>query len=270
MSDLKEKTLAQWEQINRASVRRFGDNSFAEEAALAVMEGIQENNWQRVRAYGGKSTFTTYLRAITLRLLEDFSRSRFGRVRPPLWVKTLGGIWGKLFIALCLERLAVSDAVEVVAQNQITVEKKEIEEAAYELLARIIDCGTDRGLEVSYSETDHVGSETIGSGQSDYLEENGRDKMLHHLFQCILGEEHAAVSKDMGERFDSLDIQLQPEEKILLKLSFQDGLNVTAAGRFLGLTRYQAHGKMNRMMKRIRTEFERTGMDQEILAMLRP
>ncbi len=269
MLEIKGKTLEQWGQINRAAVRRFGDNSFAEEAALAVMEGLEANNWQRVRAYGDKSTFRTYIRTITGRLLEDFARSKFGRVRPPLWVKTLGGIWSKLFIALCLERLVVREAVEVVSQRQLSVEKKDIEHAAYELLSRIVDCGTDQGLEVRYNEVDHVENEPTFPGQKEHLENQERDKMLYHLFQCILGDDQTAVLDDIGKSFDSLNIQIQPEEKLLLKLCFQEDLSVAAAGRLLGLTRYQAHGKMRRMMIRIRTEFERTGMDQKVLEMLR-
>ncbi len=99
MADWKKKTVEQWERINRAAVRRFGDNSFAEEAALAVMEGLEANDWQRVRGYNGKAAFSSYVMALTARLLEDFARTRFGRVRPPVWVKTMGGIWSKLFVA---------------------------------------------------------------------------------------------------------------------------------------------------------------------------
>ena len=130
MVDWKKKTVEQWEKINRAAVRRFGDNSLAEEAALAVIEGLEFNDWQRVRGYSGKASFSTYVMVLTARLLEDFARTRFGRVRPPLWVKTMGGIWSKLFTALCLERLKVSEAVEVVFQRQFTSEKKEIDDAA--------------------------------------------------------------------------------------------------------------------------------------------
>ncbi|WP_228854989.1 RNA polymerase sigma factor [Desulfomarina profundi] len=91
VTDWKTQTLAHWEQINRMAVRRFGDTVLAEEAALSVMERLEEDNWKRVRAYCGKATFSTYLQVLTGRILEDFARSRFGRVRPPSWVKVLGG-----------------------------------------------------------------------------------------------------------------------------------------------------------------------------------
>ncbi len=116
------------------AVRRFGEGVLAEEAALAVIDGLRADNWYRLTAYNEKATFATFIRTLTVRLLEDFARKRFGRVRPPLWVKTFGGIWEKLFTALCLERLPVTDAVEIVLQRQMGIKKTEIENAAYSYL----------------------------------------------------------------------------------------------------------------------------------------
>ncbi len=88
--------------------------------------------------------------------------------------------------------------------------------------------------------------------------------MLKYLFQTILGREEKELSEDGIKKFQGLQIQLEPRDKMLLKLCFQDGLGVAAAGRLLGQTRYQAHGKMRRIMKRIRREFERIGLDKEL------
>ena len=215
MVDWKRKTIEQWEKINRAAVRRFGDNSFAEEAALAVMEGLEDNDWRRIRGFSGKASFSTYVMTLTTRLLEDFARSRFGRVRPPLWVKTMGGIWSKLFIALCLERLKVGEAVEVVFQRQLTAERKEIEAAAYSLLGRIPDCGTERGYEVEYDEIYHGETPSGALQQGEKAEENERERMLKYLFQTILGEGEKVISKEAAGKLQSLKIQLQPQEKML-------------------------------------------------------
>lgn len=117
------------------AARRFGQGVVAEEAALAVIDGLRADNWRRMRGYNEQAVLTTFIRVLTARLLEDFARKRFGRSRPPLWVKTFGGIWSILFTALCLERLPVSEAVEIVLQRQTAAGRKEIESAAYNLLA---------------------------------------------------------------------------------------------------------------------------------------
>jgi len=269
MTDWKKRAVEQWENINKAAVRRFGDNSLAEEAALAVMDGLEANNWQRLRVYSGKASFTAFIRAVTVRLLEDFARGRFGRVRPPLWVKTLGGIWAKLFSVLCLERLKVSEAVEVVFQRQGNVEKREIEEAAYSLLGRIPDCGRERGYEVGYEEMHHGRGVLESAQQGEAVEEGERRRMLNSLLQIVLAEEEKEISEDGVEKLQLLRIQLQPLDRMLLKLCFREDMGVAAAGRMLGQTRYQAHGRMRRIMTRIRGEFERTGLDRELLLFLR-
>ncbi len=58
-----------------------------------MMDKLAEEDWRRLRAFTGQSTLTTYIGALSLRLLEDFARIRFGRVKPPSWVQRLGGIW---------------------------------------------------------------------------------------------------------------------------------------------------------------------------------
>lgn len=268
MTDWKEKALAHWGTINEMAVRRFGGGVLAEEAALAVFDGLNADNWHRLRAYNEKATFATFVRTLIARLLEDFARTRFGRVRPPLWVKALGGIWEKLFTALCLERLPVLDAVEVVLQRQPDIGKNVIERAAYDLLARISDCGMHQGLEVAYEEEN---SFVGGQGKpipDRFLEEQQKKELLEAIFQLVLGLEDFQVSETLLKKINQLRIRLSPEEKLLLKLCYQDGLGVTQAGEMLGMSRFQAHGKKRRLMARLKEEFERIGLAKDLLSLL--
>jgi len=268
LTDWKEKALSYWETINRMAVRRFGQGALAEEAALAVIDSLKADDWQRLRAYNETAAFATFIRALTARLLEDFARKRFGRVRPPLWVKTLGGIWQKLFIALCLERLPVGDAVQVVLQRQTSAGKNEIDEAAYQLLARIPDCGKQQGLEVPFEEENPLNG-TVGNAFSgDPLEERQRKIVFETIFQLILGERDFEVSDFLQQKLNLLEISLSPEEKLLLKLCYQDGLTVLQAGRMLGLNRFQVHGRKRRLMARLKEEFARIGLAEELRVLL--
>lgn len=262
VTDWKTRTLAHWEQINRMAVRRFGDTVLAEEAALSVMERLEENNWKRVRAYCGKATFSTYLQVLTGRILEDFARSRFGRVRPPSWVKVLGGVWSKLFSALCLERLQVPEAVEVVFQRQNVSSKKEIEEAAYTLLGRIPGCGSEQGLEVEYDES-NIENSAVHFRTSGQMEDKELREVLAEILGLQTGEGVSLQEKSVA-RLKEMKITLLPEEKLLLRLCFQDDLSVVGAGKMIGLNRNQAYGKMRRLLARIRKAFKQTGLDREL------
>lgn len=268
MTDWKEKALSYWETINRMAVRRFGQGALAEEAALAVIDGLKADDWHRLRAYDEKAAFATFIRSLTARLLEDFARKRFGRVRPPLWVKTLGGIWQKLFIALCLERLPVGDAVQLVLQRQTSAGKNEIDEAAYQLLARIPDCGKQQALEVVFEEENLLDGTDGDAFSGNPLEERQRKVVFKAIFQLILGEQEFEVSDSSLQKLNSLEISLSPEEKLLLKLCYQDDLTVLQAGRMLGLNRFQVHGRKRRLMTRLKEEFARTGLAEELRLLL--
>ena len=268
--DWKEKTLAYWTRINAQTVRRFGPGPLAEEAALAVIDGLAADNWQRVRAYGGQASFSTFILTVSARLAEDFARKRFGRVRPPLWLQAFGGFWLKLFQLLCVERSGLNDAVERVAQQGLAEEKAAIETAAYELLARIPDCGTERGREVMFAEEEEPLAEISATGPGDTLESCQRREVFQAVFQLVVGQEQRPVDEALLRKYHELKISLQPEERLLLKLCYQDGLAVTEAGAMLGMNRFQAHGRLRRLLQRLRITFEQCGLAEALRPMLEP
>ncbi|MEN8190823.1 MAG: hypothetical protein ABFS19_13335, partial [Thermodesulfobacteriota bacterium] len=229
-----------------------------EEAALFVVDGLAANDWRRVRNHDGRASFKGYLASLTWRLLEDFSRSRFGRKRPPAWVKRLGGLWTLLFQLLCLERFSLGEAVELAASRKGRDSAPEAERVGRELLEKIVDCGAEQNMENEFDE------ERYGSpGSQDFtdgVEQKDRDNFIRALFGRAFGGE---INDVMGH-----DFQLTGEERLLLKLCFQDELSVTAAGKMLGLNRFQAHGRMKRLLARLRRDIERLGVDDELLTLL--
>lgn len=234
----------------------------AEEAALSVVEGLQADDWKRVRDFSGKSLFSTYIRVVTVRLLEDFARKRFGRMRPPLWVKALGGVWERLFELLCLRRLSVHEAVEITAQRELE-EQREIEDSAYTLLAKIPNCGKHQGLELVSQEIDDVvGAEITTVARS--FEQKQKEELFTAVVEVVLGSPGIGVSGKFLDKFNELDINLSSDEKLLLRLCYQEDMSVTGAGKMIGMTRFQAHGKMRRLMKRLHEEFSRVGLAREL------
>ncbi len=263
----KKKTLVHWDLINRLAVRRFGAAALAEEAAFFVVESLAADSWKRVKSHTGKGSFRSFLASLSWRLLEDFSRRRFGRVRPPLWIKELGGIWPLLFSLLCLQRFSVSDTVESISCHNSTHAKESIEEAAFTLLGRIPHCGKQQGLEFPFEESD-------GEGKSDkspeqLLEKEEQESLFAALFGQVTGFE---TDFQVPERFASLfqeGLELVPEERLLLKLIYQDNVGVNRAGSLLGLNRDQVNGRLRRLLARLRKDFQRLGLGEELLELLR-
>lgn len=272
LTDYKQALTAHWPLINSIAGRRFTDDTLAEEAALYVLNRLEEDDYHRLRAFSGRAKFSTYISSLCIRLLEDFSRKKYGRVRPPGWITALGGIWVMLFRLLCLHRLGVTDAVETVMVRFVGRKRREVEEVAWKILERIIHCGDHHGLEVSLDDA--------GDGLSGILEKDGgtydpeeqlledeRRVFFELLFDREVGNEKLTASAQ--HLLSAGTVQLAAEERLLLKLCFQDELSVTRAGKMLGLSANQVHGKLRRLLVRLRNDFDRVGIGDHLRQLLR-
>lgn len=266
----QQQATAHWPLINRLAARRFAQETLAEEAALFVMDKLAENDWRRLRAYTGRSTMATYVGALTLRLLEDFSRQRFGRLKAPAWVRRLGGIWATLFRLLCMERLAPDAAVAQLTARQ-SCATTIAEQAAYQMLGEIPSCGSHRGQQVELTELeeDRAGHGEEGPSQpEEQLEATEREQWMSVLGRILLAEEEGAIEVPHLERLLGARINLEPRDRLLLKLCFRDGLAVAEAGRMLGWNQNQAHGRLRRLLERLRQDFAEAGLEEELRLLL--
>ncbi len=266
---------AHWPLINSIAGRRFADNTVAEEAALYALNRLEEDECHRLRAFGGRAKFSTYFSSLCIRLLEDFSRKKYGRRRPPSWVTNLGGIWLFLFQLLCLQRLGLVDAVEtVMSKAPHGRSAEEVENAAWKILERIIDCGSHQDQKVPMDDCHggmlHTGeslrSETFTPEQQ--LLEKERQVFFALLFSTDQNRE-PALADARTDWAQKIYLHFKDEERLLLKLCFQDDLSVTRAGEMLGLNTNQVHGKLRRLLARLRTVFDRAGISDELQQLLR-
>ncbi len=269
MTNWKEKTLTHWDHINRLANRRFGRTVLAEEAALFVMEGLAEKDWQRVKSYSGRASFQTFLSSLSWRLLEDFARKRFGRVRPPLWIRKLGGIWPMLFDFLCLQRFPTREAVELVAERNMNQAKDVIETAAYNILEQIPDCAKEQGKELSLEEEKEQHSTSSTPTPEALLEGKEKDCFLSGLFNMVVESKDKKRAGQGLEAVFNHDFSLTAEERLLLKLCYQDNLPVTRAGKALGLNRHQTHGRLRRLLGRLRKDLKQLGVEEDLRLLLK-
>ena len=90
-----EQSAQQWQvrvlseawlsKIDVKASKRFSQKGLAEEAAAYVLDYLSADNWARCRQYSGKASIEGYLNRLVSNALEDFSRKRFSRPRPPTW-----------------------------------------------------------------------------------------------------------------------------------------------------------------------------------------
>lgn len=263
----KNWALSNWGLVDRLARNRFKDEVLSEEAALYVLERLEQGEWSLLRKYRGKARLKTYFSSVVYNLLEDFARVRFGRVRPPLWLRKLGGIWLSLYRMLCLERYPYSEATNRAADRYEHLDLDQIERVADSILAALPSCGTHQYLEEPLDEQG-PGQPSNPASVQDTVEDKERQlvmKALHdHFFGPVIDHERSrAIIGLLG-----CSTELKPEERLLLTLCHVEGLGVAEAGKKLGLNRFQAHGKLRRLYGRIRKSFAAGGRVDELRLLL--
>ncbi len=271
MQNWKEQITAHIDLLDRLAAKRFGDNNLADEAVLYALEQFKADNWRRLEAYTGQAKFSTYLASISFRLFEDFARKRFGRVTMPEWIKKLGRTWQQLFRLLCLERLSMVEAIDNITTNH-SVSDAEAEDAASTILSEVTNCGHRRGHTHSADEEtleqQAAGQASATDGET-VLAETQKNILFQTIFGKLLGN---PGNQEMAQEFSNVldqPVILSSEEKLLLKLCFQDGLSVSDAGRMLDLNTNQAHGRMRRLLGKIKAELAQAGLSEELTTLLK-
>lgn len=268
--DPGKKAFDHWDLVDRLAERRFRDRNIALEAAHYVLEKLGENNWERVRNYRQKGPVRAYLSSIIRRLLEDFARRRFGRrTRVPSWIKSFGMLWEKIYRLLCLEGHSRAEVIEIMRDSAPGGRSENvIREAITIIRGKMKDCGrpTEPGELTILDETpvkDYLADEAA----SGALE---RAEFINSFYHSLLEnrrQDHAANDGEEAAAFKVLQqsLRLSPEERLILKMVYEDGMKVTDAGRILGLSTHVVHGRLRRLMTRIRTACECAGLEDLLL-----
>jgi len=258
--------LNHWDLVNRLADRRFSDDIVAEEAALYVMEMLEKDDWLVLRNHRGSARLETYFASVVYNLLEDFSRKRFGRVRPPLWLKKLGGIWLVLYRLLCLERLSYLEATSRAAERFSNLSDAQVESIADRILGEIVSCGSAQYRQESLD--DGVFGEVSSQSAESRAEEEERAMVFAGLHHHFFGGAPEGETGEALSRLANCSIELSSEERLLLKLHHVEGFSVSEAGKKLGINRFQAHGKLRRLYGRIRKAFEAEGHGESLRLLL--
>ncbi len=250
-----------------------------DEAVNFVLDQLQQDDWRRVRAYQGVAKFETFLTTVVQRLLEDFATRKFGKCRIPTEVAAGGPLWVVVFRRMCVERLSLAETIErVVAEAPQGRDPALVEEVARKIRGLYPHCGAPNGLALITTTDDY---QALNCSE-DYVEEGWRhdpkaglmarehEALLQALRAILLDTEPGGTDPVPGGEGEDLRMQLgdrldlSSEERLLLKMVYQDGLKVTAAGEMLGWGPHRTHGKLRRLLARIRKVCEMLGIDPSL------
>ena len=272
-------------EIEWLAQKRFSAGPLAEEAATFVLEQLSDNNWKKCHAFKGQSSPKTFLYSLTHTLLEDFSRKRFGRPRPPSWLQRQGSLWVDIWKKTCLERQSRQTVIDQLCTNQIR-QASLVENIMRTIYARIPSCGlVIKEPEAVADIIDHVDQhdadnamldnttfDKVGGFSSQRQVQKEILLMLRTLFssptddtyklsdECL--DQDVAKTAISDEKLQQLRqaIELQPQEKIMLKMLYEDGLSRATIANALSMSNYEVDRDIRKILTRIADQLKQYGL----------
>lgn len=197
--------------IDKIAAKRFSRPAEAEEAATFVLDKLSENGWKRCVNYKGNAQPQTYLVRLTQNLLEDFSRKKYGRPRPPTWLQESGNTWVQLWTELCKEGRSqqelilrfvqrghehdwIKGTIKVIKARIPNCGQKVFEAESYDSITSNInpyndEGDTDGGSHTSYGHGDYVS--TVENNfieahkETSYVQQGMAEDELLQMVYCI-------------------------------------------------------------------------------------
>ena len=250
-----EKMMA---HIDYAASRRFPSQGLAEEATTHIINHLSHDDWARCKKFQGSAKPETYLRVVISRALEDFSHKRFGKPRPPTWLKNQGQIWVKAWKMVCLERRLLELVKSSLSDDSHTFE--DVDDIVKTIKARLPWCGevTMEVPEKVDKEGETFSIDALGKtcSLSEFSNEQEKESCLLFLASILSGKQVidnldqitarpglASYRKKLNNL--ELHLNLSAEERLLILLVYQEGKKFSDVARALNI---EGH-KPARMLK---------------------
>jgi len=212
----------------------FGDE--AEEFSSVVMLKLVEDDYGVLRKFKGGSKLSTYLNVVVQRAFLDFRVQRWGKWRPSAAAERLGPVAKGLEVLLYRDGRSFADAVEILrSHHDVELTELELAELVGKLPAR-----TGRHFE-GENALEHVGT-------LDGVERRVDDRELNQ------------VAENVHEAFGEALSELSDEDRLILRLRFERGLQIARIAETLGTRPRQLYSRV----EKIRARMKRALIDRKV------
>lgn len=199
-----------------------------------------EDDYFVLRDFEGRSGLRTYLTVVFTYLFSDERARRWGKWRHSAKARRLGLVAQRVEILLWRERRSPEEAWETLTRNEGCT----LTRAEFDALADALPVRPGR----------HVVEESVLESMSvpgRPAEQGVRARELRTL-RCRTHQALARVLAGLGV-----------EDRLILKLHFQDGLNKGAVARALALPEKPFYRRFERLLARLRAELEQDGLEAD-------
>ncbi len=217
----------------------------AEDFTSHVKLKLLEDGGARLRQFQGRSSLKTFLTSVVGNLFRDYRIQAWGRWRPSAEAGRRGRLAIQLEELLYRDRLSLDEATETLRTNfQLRATPAELAKLAAKLPKR-----SPRRFE-----SDEQLAETASADRSD---EPVRDQEKRRTVH----EAREALRDALASR--------SAEDRLVLRLHYDDGLSLTHIAEDLGIPRRQIYSRLEKLRLELRRALEATGLRaSEVLAAL--
>jgi len=258
--------------IDQMAEKRFPDSTIADDAYNYVLDELENKTWLEGKKCNGR--LSTYFRTVVSNAIEDFSRKKFGRPRPPAWIKNNGALWVEVFKKLCLERMSITDVLESMADPKKEATRYKLaEEAVYKILGNEINCRDSALHRISGVDDIDTEADSIEYKPDQLFSKRDQYRLEKSVLSLVISDDiHFPEYGYIKSRLEILKskLNIKDEDQVFLKLIYVDGFNRSDASRFMNWTPHKGNSIHRRLIEKISSVIEEIGLKDDLLNTINP
>jgi RNA polymerase sigma factor (sigma-70 family) len=217
----------------------------AEEFSSYAFLKLIEDDYAVFRSFQGRSSLRTYLTIVVHRLFLDFRVQRWGKWRPTAEARRLGGAAIELDRLLSRDGQTLENAVEILyARSGGSLTREELLALASRLPQRT------RPRFESLEKLDWVSTDVEAE-------------------ESLQNQEREATSKRIGAALAKALEEISAEDRLLLKMRYEDGFTVREIAAALHLEDRPLYSRFEKCLRRLRMLLEESGITwNEVVSIL--
>ena len=238
--ELLMSNLAVVERAVAFACRRYRlDIEDAEEFASVVKLKLVEDDYAVLRAFEYRSGFATYISVVVQRMVLDYRIHTWGKWHASAEAKRLGAVAIELEQVLLRDGRTLDEALTILAPKHDGVTRESLQTLAARLPKR-----DARRRDVDLEE-----AATVSVMRPAEVEER------------LFADDRRRESERVSSLMSTLIARLPDDERLLLQLRFEGEMSVAQIARALALDQKMTYRRIDRCMRDIRRELERSGVD---------
>jgi len=244
---LKENLHLIQQTIDAICRRKNLHGEDASDFASEVKIRLCEDGYRRIRLFEGKSSFQTYIHTVVTRIYIDYIRTRVPRWRPSESATRLGPAGIKFEELLLRDNHDFDDAYRIVTIN-------------YQLPFEIEDAG-------------RLAAQLRKGAGAGYREVASAEEVLLSIPSSSMPQDELVISRETNEKrkevlaiMEKMQGRLTSEERLLLKMRFDDDIAVSVIARLLGRERSWVDRVIRKLLLDLRKEILATpGINEHVV-----